>query len=272
MDEDVSDRLLVEIDGPIAVVTLNRPDKYNGMDMPMMQAWRDVPKKLAKNRNIRAVILRGSGKAFCAGLDFATITSSKKQAAQVVKSFLKPGRTNDFQQACWAWRDLPVPVFAVIHGYCFGAGMQLAMAADFRYATPDCQFSIMESKWGIVPDMTGTVTWREVLPLDVAKELAMTGRQFDSAEAKDLQLLTGVSVEPEALARSLIDQILTRSPDCVSATKVLFNKNWGNSESAALANERKIQAKLLRGKNQRRAVKANMSKKAPRFAPRQFSG
>ena len=112
-----------------------------------------------------------------------------------------------------------MPVIAVLHGYCYGGGLRLALAADFRIATPDCELSVMESTWGLIPDMTGTVTLRELVPMDVAKELAMTGRRFDAVEAKALHLVTQVAEQPELAARALADAILARSPDAVSATK-----------------------------------------------------
>ena len=262
------DRVTLAIEGHIATVSLNRPDKYNGLDLEMMRGLVACAKTIKKNRDVRVVILRGEGKAFCAGLDFATVT---KTPLKMLLAFTKFGvkKTNLFQQACWAWRELPVPVIAVLHGYCYGGGLQLALAADFRIATPDCELSVMESKWGLIPDMTGTVTLRELVPMDVAKELAMTGRRFDAVEAKALHLVTQVAEQPEQAARALADAILTRSPDAVSATKALFHSTRHAAEDQAFDRESSLQFKLLRGRNQGEAMAANLKKREPRFRPRQ---
>ncbi|MFT6556030.1 crotonase/enoyl-CoA hydratase family protein [Alloalcanivorax venustensis] len=261
-------RVTLSINNHIATVSLNRPEKYNGLDLETLQALVRTAKVVKKNRDVRVVILRGEGKAFCAGLDFATVT---KTPLKMLLAFTKFGvkKTNLFQQACWAWRELPVPVVAVLHGYCYGGGLQLALAADFRIATPDCELSVMESKWGLIPDMTGTVTLRELVPMDVAKELAMTGRRFDAVEAKTLHLVTQVAEQPEQAARALADAILTRSPDAVSATKALFHSTRHAAEDQAFDQESSLQFKLLRGRNQGEAMAANLKKREPRFRPRQ---
>ena len=263
------DRVSVEIRDEIAYAKLARSEKYNGLDLDMLDALVEAAKTIRKDRSVRAVILSGEGKVFCAGLDFGKVM---KQPARVLKSFAKFGikHTNLFQEAAWAWRKLPIPVIVVTHGRCYGGGFQIAMAGDFRFSTPDCLFSIMEIKWGLVPDMSGTVSLRELLPMDVAKELTMTGREFDGNEAKALNLVTGVSDEPMAAAEALAASIKTRSPDAIAATKALFEKTWTAGEGEAFAIESKTQFKLLRGKNQREALKANFEKREPAFKPRQF--
>ena len=253
----------------IAYVHLARPEKYNGLDLDMLYALVDAAKSLRKDRSLRAVILQGEGKAFCAGLDFASVMS---KPLGILRAFIKWGgrSTNIFQQACWAWRTLPVPVIAVTHGHCFGGGLQIALAADFRFTTPDCEFSVMEIKWGLIPDMTGSVTLRELVPLDVAKALTMTGRILNGEEALHLNLVTGISDTPLADAEALAQELLTRSPDALAATKQLFRDTWQAPEDVAFDVESKLQFRLLRGKNQRCAMQAARKKESPRFLPRQF--
>lgn len=261
-------RVTLETHDHIAYVTLDRADKYNGLDFAMMEGLVDAANAIGKDKQLRAVILQGSGPAFCAGLDFSTVL---KQPVKLLRSFTKYGikKTNLFQQVCWCWRELPIPVIAVLHGYCYGGGMQIALAADFRIATADCEMSIMEIKWGLIPDMTGSVTLRELVPLDVAKELTMTGRVFHGEEAKQLNLVTRVAQDPMAEAINLADALKSRSPDAISAAKSLFQQTWNAPESQAFDVESKLQFKLLRSKNQRRAMKANGKKKAPQFGPRE---
>ena len=260
----MSQRVLIEKEGPkesrIAVVTLNRAEKHNGMDLDMLYAWIDAAKQLAADKTIRGVILKGDGPSFCAGIDVSSVRSSKTQLARVVKAFAKPGKTNDFQQCAYAWHELPIPVVAVLHGNCFGAGFQLAMACDFRFAKPDTQLSIMESKWGLVPDMSGSATFRKHMRLDTVKELAMTGRVVEAKEGLELGMVSRVCEDPEAEARELLAEIMNRSPDAVSSTKALFNRSWLASESLGLALERRLQRPLLMHKNTKAAAARNAGK------------
>jgi enoyl-CoA hydratase/carnithine racemase len=268
----MGERVLLDIrdeaGGRVAYVTLNRADKFNGLDLPMMRGLVDVGAKIASDASIRAVILAGDGKAFCAGLDFASV--GKASPVQKARAALKvPGqKTNLFQRACWVWRELPVPVIAVVRGQCFGGGLQLALAADFRFATPDSEFSIMEGKWGLIPDMTGTVTLRELVPMDVAKRLAMTAEVFDGRQALGYGLVTGVSEEPLKEAEALVGQLVTRSPDALALTKRLLHETWNQPPRRAFWTETWLQSKLLRGANHRIARTANAAKELPNFVNR----
>src|SRR5690554_1505722 len=265
--ETLRNRVTVELRDQLAIVSLSRAEKYNALDLDMMYALIEAAKLVRRQRQIRAVIIRGDGNAFCAGLDFATVM---RKPLGILRAFLPWLRKdNIFQRVCLAWRDLPVPVIAVTHGYCFGGGIQLALACDFRITTPDCQFSVMEIQWGLIPDMSATVTLRELVPADVALELAMTGRKFDGREAKALQLVTRVSEDPLAEAQALAASIAARSPDAVSAAKRLFRQTRSGSERAALRRERQLQLGLLLfSKNQREAIKANFEKREPVFRSR----
>lgn len=259
-------RVRIEYRQPIALVTLNRPDKYNGLDMAMMLALDEVVRNLRKRRGIRAVILHGAGPAFCAGLDFASVL---RRPGKLVAGFLPWWRkTNLFQRLCLAWRDLDVPVIAVTHGYCFGGGFQLALGCDFRISAPDCQFSIKEIEWGLIPDMGASVTLRELLPADQALELTLTGRRFDAQEALQKHLITRVEDDPLGAALDLAKNISAHSPDAVAAAKRLFQQTRVLSERRALRRERWLQLKVLLGSNQREAMRARMEKRSPQFKPR----
>ncbi|MEO9140018.1 MAG: crotonase/enoyl-CoA hydratase family protein [Jatrophihabitans sp.] len=268
----MTDRVLLDIRdepaGRVAYVTLNRPEKYNGLDLPMLRALAQTPKRIAADRTIRAVVLAGAGKAFCAGLDFASV--GKAGPVPMARAFLKvPGRkTNLFQQACWAWRELPVPVIAVLHGHCFGGGLQIALAADFRFATPDCGLSVMEAKWGLIPDMTGSVTLRELVGMDVAKRLAMTAEVIDGNQALAYGLVTGVADDPRKEAEALVGQLLTRSPDALALTKRVLHNTWTRSPRWAFWTETVLQARLMRNANTRIARAANLAKEAPNYVKR----
>ena len=161
-----------------------------------------------------------------------------------------------------------MPVLAVVHGRCYGGALQLALAADFRFSTPGCEFSVMDAKWGLIPDMTGSVTLRELVAIDVAKRLTMTAEVFDGARAKELGLVTEVSDQPLRGADALAAEIATRSPDSLAAVKKLLNTTWHKSPRAAFWTESRLQLALLRGKNHKLARSANFAEETPMFEPR----
>lgn len=264
-----SPAVLTRIEGPVAHVSLNRPDKLNGVDFDVLQGLLDAAARVRADRDVRAVVLQGEGDSFCAGLDFASVGPQK---AKVASFFLTPPwrATNGFQEALWTWRRLPVPVLAVTRGHVFGAGIQLALAADFRFTTPDAQWSVLEAKWGLVPDMSGTVPLVELVGADVAKRLAMTGETVSGAEAVELGLATGVADDPLKPALELVDAIVARSPDSVAATKKLFNEvRWGGVRSA-FRRERLYQLRMFRSPNTAIARRAGMKREQPEFGPRRF--
>lgn len=262
-------RVRLQIEQGVALVSLSRADKHNGMDFQMLRELLAMQKKLRRERGLRAVILRGEGASFCAGLDFKATLSKPLQAALATLTLWSPVR-NRFQRWSMGWRRLPVPVIAVVHGSCFGAGLQLALGADIRIAAPDARLSVMESKWGLVPDMGGAALLRELLPIDVAKELTFTGRIVDAPTAHALGLVTHLADDPLARAHELIAEMLQRSPDALAAGKRLLHSAWHASESDALAAERTWQWRVIGRRNQRIAVARNSGKPDQAYAPRRI--
>ena len=252
----MAERVTVTVENQIAVVSLNRPDKYNGLDMPMFEQIAAAAKRLRKDRTVRAIILRGEGKAFCSGLDVKSVTANPLNFARLL---IKPGRriANLAQEVGYLWREVPAPVIAVTQGVCFGGGFQIALGADFRFSTKDCEFSIMESKWGLIPDMSLTVTLRELTSIDTAKELTMTGRRFSATEAKSMGLISRICDDPMAEALSFAEALSLRSPDAIAASKLLFNRSWNATDKAALDWETRLQKKVIARYNQRAAVSQN---------------
>jgi enoyl-CoA hydratase/carnithine racemase len=265
-------RVRIERDGAYAHVVLNRPQKHNAFDWGMFDALLDAGTEIASDRSIRAVFVRGEGPSFSSGLDVPSFGKTPLRALQV---FLQPGsiKTNIAQDVCLRWRRIGVPVFAVVTGNCFGAGLQLALAADFRFVHPQAKLSVMEGKWGLVPDMGASVLLRELVGIDTAKMLTMTARVFSADEALRYGLATSVEEDPMAAARKLADEIATRSPDAVAAAKALFQETWTADESDALSMERRMQALMFASKNRRVAVKNATSKNGSEpYAPRRFRG
>jgi enoyl-CoA hydratase/carnithine racemase len=246
-------RVKVEIIDTIAHVKLNRADKLNALDMPMFLAIRDAIKVLQKNRNIRAVIVSGNGEDFCSGLDVKAIMKSSKSMVKLLFKAL-PWRANLAQIVSTGWRDIPAPVICAIHGRCWGGGLQIALGADFRFATPDSSLSILEGKWGLIPDMGGTIALRDLIPIDQAKKLAMTAEEFTGPQALALNLVTEVTETPLADAQAFAESLLRQSPDALAANKKLYNKSWQCSKGWALFRESYYQLKVLMGKNVHRKV------------------
>src|SRR5579871_6844209 len=207
-------RLRVEIDDHVAVVTLTRPDKHNALDIPMFEALLAATERLAGEPGVRAVVLHGEGPSFCSGLDIMGVMA----AGGGLDSLTEPLRgevPNWFQRAAYDWLTLPMPVVAAVHGSCFGGGLQIALAADIRMCAPDARLSVMEVKWGLVPDMSITRTLPRLAGIDVAKELTYTGRVISGEEAHRLGLVTHLDADPVARARELAAEIASRSPDAV---------------------------------------------------------
>src|SRR5271170_2272967 len=261
-------RVTIEIADGVAEVTLNRPDKLNALDPAMFEAIIAAGESLGQTAGLRAVVLVGAGKGFCAGLDKETLASLVARGAPALGDLTKRthGIANAFQQAAYVWRTLPVPVIAAIHGVALGGGFQIALGADIRYVAPDARLAIMEIKWGIVPDMAGIALMRELARSDVIRELAMTGRVFTGAEALTYGFATSLHADPLAAARATAKEIAGRSPDAVRAAKRLLNMASDADTAAILIAESKEQAALIGSPNQVEAVRAGVEARAGRFA------
>ena len=246
----------------IAEVKLNRPDKLNALDMPMFKAIDQTINKIKKNKSIRVVIVSGEGDDFCSGLDVKAVMKSPSAALKLLFKWL-PGNANLAQKVTAKWRKLPVPVIMAIHGRCWGGGMQIALGGDFRIAHTDASLSIMESRWGLIPDMAGNTALTRLMPIDQAMKLAMTADTFTATQGKEYQLITEVSDEPIVAAKNLAEQLIKRSPDVLAALKKLYQKNWNGSERQMLANESWYQVRILSGKNQRIATAREQGKDKP---------
>jgi enoyl-CoA hydratase/carnithine racemase len=254
----------VQIADHVAVVTLTRADKHNALDVPMFEQIIAASARLAAELGVRAVVLHGEGPSFCSGLDVVSIMADGGGAAGLTDR-VTGEVPNWFQRAAHGWLDLPMPVIAALHGNCLGGGLQIALGADIRIAAPDTRLSVMEVKWGLVPDMSITRTLPRLVSIDVAKELTFTGRVFDGTEGARLGVVTGVSVDPLAAARELAAEIAGRSPDAVRAAKRLFDESWTGPAQQTLALEAELQLGLIGSPNQLAAVTAGFTKQPAEF-------
>ena len=264
----MNDRVSLDIQDHVAVVTLERADKFNAVDIAMIDGLVAAGETLAADKDVRAVVLNGRGDHFSAGIDLSVFQSSDTVLSPALMAPQGDGDANYFQRPAMIWRELPLPVIAALHGICYGAGLQIAFGADMRIASPDCRLSIMEVKWGIIPDMGMTVTARGVIRPDRLKELAMTGRVLDGNAALDLGVVTELAAEPLTRAREIAAAIAGRSPDAVAAIKSLLNQALDASQAEALHLEASLQQRVMGGANQAEAVRANLDKRAPEFRSR----
>ena len=268
----MSDRVTIDLRDGVADVRLNRADKMNALDPAMFQGLVEAGKSLLDEPSLRAVVLSGAGRAFCAGLDmgsFQRIADAGEQRDAANVAPLSPASdqspANLGQRAAWVWQEVPVPVIAAVHGVAYGGGFQIAMGADMRYVAPDARFSVMEIKWGLIPDMSGTQTLRHLVRLDIAKDLTFTGRVVSGTEAHELGLATRVTENPLEDALAAAREIAQKSPDAIRAGKRLLNAAVHTTLAAGLALEEKIQRGLIGGTNQIETVKANLEKRAPAY-------
>ncbi len=262
----MSDRVKVDIENSVATVMLNRADKHNAVDMAMFEALIEAGDSLKDAKSVRAVVLHGSGENFCAGIDVSVFGGEGIGA--VGDKLMNPRErspANLFQSAAWVWQEVPVPVIAALQGVVFGAGLQIALGADIRYASPDVRMSIMEIKWGLIPDMAISSTARHILAGDKFKELAFTGRILSGSDAKEAGFVTSLSDDPLETAQALAREIAGRSPDAIRAFKRLVNDSWQNDAAASMRREAELQLAIMGGANQTEAVAANMQKRAPDF-------
>ncbi len=260
--------LIIEIKDNIATVTLNRPAKKNAMSFKMMAELVDTAKTLATTNGLRAVILTGADHCFCSGIDLENLMSMAPQIDQIRTEILTPPKgelANKFQAPATIWASLDVPVIAALEGVIFGAGAQLALGADFRIAAPNIKFSIMEAKWGLIPDMGISQSLPKLMRADAALELIMTGRILEADEALRLGLLTRITDDPLSAATTFAENLAQKSPDAIKASKQLVNGTWGCG-TAGLKLEAELQAAIIGGPNQMEMIMAAMAKRDPKFS------
>jgi enoyl-CoA hydratase/carnithine racemase len=268
----MTELVTIAVENGVADVRLNRADKYNALSPEMFTAIIAAGEKLQHAKDVRVVVLSGNGPGFCAGLDMTSMQGLGKGASGgegggapnlLRRDMERP--ENHAQRPAFIWRKVPVPVICAIHGVAYGGGMQIALGADIRIAAPDAKMSVMEIKWGLIPDMGITQSLRDLVPMDVAKELTFTGRILSGTEAKELGLVTYVDADPLQRALSIARDIAGRNPEAIRRGKELFEKSWRADPRTGLELEAKLQMELIGSANQAEAVKANFEKRAPNF-------
>ncbi|MEL6985305.1 MAG: crotonase/enoyl-CoA hydratase family protein [Actinomycetota bacterium] len=255
---------------------MNRREKMNALDPDMFEALNTTSAELANDPTLRCVVLSGEGKAFCAGLDFSSFqamgsgdrpspSDSNDSPADSGLLNTEERITHRGQQAVYGWTEMPVPVIAAVHGHALGGGIQLALGADIRIVAPDAKLSVLEIRWGLIPDMTGTQALVNLVGLDVAKELTFTGRMVSGTEAVELGLCTHLSDDPRSDALAMAADIAGKSPHAIRAAKRLFNTAPKDSTAEGFANERREINALIGSANQVEQITAFFEKREPNF-------
>ena len=268
----MEERVSITISEGVADVRLVRADKMNALDQAMFEALVAATERLSKEKGVRAVVLSGEGRAFCAGLDMGRFAAMKEKGGNGIPggenrdlTRRTHGQANFPQQAVWGWRQLPVPVIAAVHGVAFGGGFQLSLGADMRFLSADARMSIMEIKWGLVPDMAGTPVLASLVRDDILRDLTYTGRIFSAQEVMTYGLATRICDDPRAAALEVAREIAGKSPDAIRAAKRLLN-NLSVDPGPALLAESVEQQKLIGSANQTEAVRSNLEKRAAKYA------
>ena len=265
----MSDRVVVDLKDGVADVRMVRADKMNALDTAMFDALIETGERLKHEAGVRAVVLSGDGRGFCAGLDmgnFAKMASGERKSTEGLVDLPRTAAgANRAQQACYVWREVPVPVIAAVHGVAFGGGLQVALGADLRFVTADAKLSVMEIKWGLVPDMAGMALLRRLVRDDVARELTFSGRTVLGEEAVRIGLATRLCADPRAEALTFAKLIANQNPDAIRAGKRLLNLSVEADAKEIFRAETTEQVALIGSPNQVEAVMANLQKRAPRF-------
>lgn len=261
----MTDRVTLTRDGHVAIVTMNRPEKLNALDVAQIEAIVAMGERLREEPELRAVVLTGAGGSFCAGLDIAAMPVIAELARSTGFMTRSHGRSNLFQASAMVWAELPVPVIAAVEGHAYGGGFQVMLGADIRVAAPDARFSVMEARWGLVPDMGGMALMRGLARSDVIRRLTYTAEVFGAEAARDWGFVTEIAEEPLARAVALAQEIADRSPDAVRAAKKLISETELMETAEVLLAESAAQEALVGRPNQLEAVMAGFEKRAPKF-------
>ncbi len=261
----IQNRVMIDLaDNGVAQVRFNRPDKMNALDPAQFEAIIAAGEELREMKGLRAVVLAGEGRAFCAGLDVSSFTATPDGERKPLTERTH-GNANTFQEVAMTWRKCPVPVIAALHGVCFGGGLQIASGADIRVVHPATRMAIMEMKWGLVPDMGGYHLWRGNVRDDVLRELVYTNREFTGEEAKEYGLATFVTEDPLGKATEIANEIANRNPEAIRAAKRLQDAMLEQSGDDILMAESVEQAGVMRKPNQIEAVMAGIQKRGAKF-------
>jgi len=265
----MSELIKLEIKNKIATITLNRPQKKNALTLEMLVTLSTIGDNLKNETSLKCIIIKGSAGTFSSGIDITSFASlaSDKQLLNSIMAPLDGVSYNQIQKSCLIWQEISIPVVAVLEGPVFGAGLQLALGADIRIAGDNTVLSIMETKWGLIPDMGITQTLPKLISYDQALYATLTSNLITATEAKSLGLVTICSKNPYDESTKWVKGISARSPEAIVSTKTLYKKAWSEKTTENVRLEALLQTKLIGSPNQMEAVLANIENRTPNFVP-----
>ncbi len=262
----------VEKTPPVGWVYLNRPDKKNAMNPP---AWKEsIPifEDLDRDRDIRAVVISGRGPCFSAGIDLMAMAGELPELMEggqkggVKWSLLK--KIYSLQDAISCIEQCRKPVIAAIHGYCIGAGLDMATACDIRICTANAVFCLKEAAMGFVADVGVLQRIPGIVGQGYARELAYTAKQFDAEKARQMLLVNEVYTDYQALmdgARTMALQIADNPPLAVQASKDVLNYGVGKTVAEGLKYVASVSTNIIPSEDLMEAIAAFSEKREPVF-------
>jgi enoyl-CoA hydratase len=224
--------VLREIHGPVAVLSLNRPDRLNAIGRDVLAGLADAVAEAAADERVRALVIVGAGRAFCAGADLSEIEALPD--ARAFRGFIT-AMTEVYQLIA----DCPKPSVAALHGVAFGGGLELALACDLRVAEHDARLGVPEMKLGVLPGAGGTQRLPRLVPPGIAKQMILTGQPVTAERAHALGLVNELAGPGEALtaALALAQQLAAGAPLALATGKRLVDRGLGMDLAAAISYE-----------------------------------
>ena len=257
----MTDGLRVEVDGPVATLTLDRPAALNALTVPIKVALREALESIAADREVRAVVLTGAGRAFCAGQDLAERDEPDAAPLEIeVRERYNP--------IIRALRSMGQPVIAAVNGVAAGAGASLAFACDLRIASQEARFVLAFGRIGLVPDSGATWFLPRLVGPAKAAELALVGDPVDAAQALRLGLVSKVVPGPELMseARALAERLAAGAPLALALTKGALQRSMTIDLDQALEGEAKLQGIAGASADHAEGLAAFREKRPPRFS------
>ncbi len=271
MPDITSPFFLIEQDDAVARVSMNRPEKANGMTP---EFWTELPRILGvleSDEAVRCVVLTGEGKHFTGGMDLAAFSAIaglfEQEAARAAYAFRD--KILKLQDTFSAIERVRFPVIAAIHGACVGGGIDMITACDIRIASPDAFFSIEEINIGMAADVGTLQRLPKLIAPSIAAELTYTGRRFDAQEARQIGLLSHITQSRETLVDEALDlarKIADKSPLAIAGIKRNLAYSRDHSVADGLDYIATWNGGMLRSEDLTRAVTAGMAKKQATFA------
>ncbi len=255
----MSDAVSYEVEDRVARITIERPERRNAMDLAVFDGLREAGARASDDDAVGAVVVAGRDGVFSSGIDTSILAGQSEDG--IALAFI-----DRLQRSYTVFEDCAKPTIAAIEGFCYGGGIQLAVACHLRAVAPSAELSVMEVRWGLVPDLGGTYRLPRLIGLGRATELAMTARKVSASEALSMGLaeiaLGADDPQGEAFAYA---RRLAHGPASVRAVPRLARENLARDRAGALRAEAEAQIRCIEGHDFGEAVRAQREGRPPAF-------